>query len=215
MDLVQWFGQGSWPVAKMECSPGSEGARLKKILLAAVLLVMPLTAVAQDGTKPLVTDEDFHNFSLLSKQREAAAKAQLAKLPKSDVVAAIKTSLSDKTKIIYQQGYGVYVEFTDADGTDRMWFPGNRGVVVGLWEVQDKFWGPQACFHYYKSVNAVTGEPENSECVPAAQTVGNADVIDERPGDVFHLLNQIRLFSSYPEIIVRFDAIVGDRLSNA
>ena len=171
---------------------------MKHLLLAAILCALPLTVTAQSETQTLVTAEDFHNFSITSQQRETAAKAQLGKLSKPEVIAAIKDNLSDKTKIIYQEGYGVYIEYSAADGRDRMWFPGNRGIVTGIWDVQDKFWGPQACFHYYKSINAVTGEYENTECTSAAQIVGNSDVIDERSGDVFNLLSNSIPYTKKP-----------------
>lgn len=158
---------------------------MRLLVLAAVISGLPLAAAAQNAVPTLQTKEDFHNFAMVSKQRESTAKTQISGMSKADVVAALKTNLSDKTKIIYQDGYGVYIEYSGADGSDRMWFPGNRGIVKGTWGVEDKFTGTKACFHYLKP----SGEPDDTQCISPAQTIGNSDVIDEKTGDVFNLLS--------------------------
>jgi hypothetical protein len=70
-----------------------------------------------------------------------------------------------------------------------MWFPGNRGAVTGIWGIRYIHDTPRACFKYFNSRNAVTGEFENTECIAPEQTLGNSDVIGEKAGDVFGLMS--------------------------
>lgn len=70
-----------------------------------------------------------------------------------------------------------------------MWFPGNTVVVKGIWGVREIHNVPRACFHYFNSVNAVTGEFESTECIKPVQTLSEEYVIDKRPGDAFNLLS--------------------------
>jgi hypothetical protein len=157
-------------------------------LVLAVMAGAP-GAIAQDSTSTVLSREDARNFANLAQQKIAAKKEQLSKLSKQEITDALKANLRDKTKIIYQQGYGVFVEYSAADGRDRMWFPGNRGVVIGCWGLRDFGEKTRACFKYFNSRNAVTGEFENTECIPPEQTLSGGNVIDEKSGDAFNLLS--------------------------
>ncbi len=161
---------------------------MKWVFIAAALSFAPVVAVAQvDGTVTL-SPEGAHKVTELGKQKQSEAKKTLKTLSSEEIRAALNDNLKDKTKIIYQKGYGVYVEYSAPDGSDRMWFPGNRGAVRGVWGLRDMSGKPHACFHYFNSRNYVTGEFESTECIDPEVTLGNADVIDEKTGDVFNLM---------------------------
>ena len=162
---------------------------MKAALIALVLSLPPIAVAAQDASPATLSREDAHRMSSLAGAKTRAAKERIARLSSEELSAALTANLADVTKIIYQDGYGVYVEYSAADGRDRMWFPGNVGVVRGVWGVREMHGAPRACFHYFNSRNAVTGEFESTECIAPEQTLGGGDVIDQRPGDVFNLLS--------------------------
>ncbi|WP_353227476.1 hypothetical protein [Novosphingobium sp.] len=149
---------------------------------AGLVLLQPVQAAT-------LTDQETQALHDAAGAKQRATKERLKTLSSAQIADALRENLSDVTKIIFQKGYGVFVEYTAADGQDRMWFPGNTGVIRGIWGVRDRNGRPTACFHYLKSVNAVTGEFESTECVPPEQTLGESVVIEKRHGDVFNLLS--------------------------
>jgi hypothetical protein len=184
---------------------------MKAVLVAVILSLAPLAAAAQDPSPTTLSKGDARGISTLARVKQHAAKERIAGLSKAELSAALTANLSDVTKIIYQDGYGVYVEYSAADGRDRMWFPGNVGVVKGVWGVREMGGGPRACFHYFNSRNAVTGEFESTECVPPEQTLGNGDVIDQRPGDAFNLLSDHIPYRKAPLSVPAWPAAVGGK----
>lgn len=161
---------------------------MKWLCLVTALSLAPVAAAAQDSSVVL-SPEDARAFSDLARHKKSEEKKALRTLSSEDIRAALTDNLTDKTKIIYQKGYGVYVEYSAPDGSDRMWFTGNRGAVRGVWGVPETSGKPRACFHYFNSHNYVTGEFESTECISAEQTLSNADVIAEKTGDVFGLMS--------------------------
>ena len=161
---------------------------MKWLFLVTALSLAPIAAVAQDGSVVLSPD-DARAFTGLARHKQSEEKKALRRLSNADIHAALIDNLTDKTKIIYQKGYGVYVEYSAPDGSDRMWFFSNPNVVRGVWGVPDTSGKPRACFHYFNSHNYVTGEFESTECISAEQTLSNADVISEKTGDVFGLMS--------------------------
>lgn len=162
---------------------------MKAVVVAIILGLGPIAALAKDASPRVLTKEDANKMASLGGTKEKAARATLKTLSKQQLSAALSEKLSDVTAIVYQRGYGVYIEYTAADGRDRMWFPGNTGVVSGIWGVREIRNGPRACFHYFNSVDAVTGEFESTECIAPVKTLSESDVIDRRSGDVFNLLS--------------------------
>jgi len=153
-----------------------------------VLCLAPLAAAAQEIGATTLSQADIQKFEALARDKHEAEHVRLASLSNQQISDALQANLANKTKIIFQQGYGVYVEYSSGDGQDRMWFPGNQGVVKGNWGVREMGGGPRACFHYFNSRNAVTHEFESTECVSPEQTLSGENVLDERAGDVFGLL---------------------------
>ncbi len=168
---------------------------MKSIYLIAALCLAPNMAVAGNGAKVL-SAEDARSFAAASGQKLAAEKPVVAAMAAADLRAALTASLSGRTKIIYQDGYGVYVEYTAPDGSDRMWFPRNADAVKGKWTVRDTPDGPRACFLYFNSHDVVTGQFEPNDCVPAEQTLSGANVLDVRSGDVFGLMAKLPYIKS-------------------
>lgn len=161
---------------------------MKLVFWMAGMFLLPVMAAAQTNNAFVLSDDDAQKVAVLSKQRKHDAGKQISGMSHDQLTQALKDNLSDKTKIIYQKGYGVYVEYSAADGSDRMWFPGNSDAVYGIWQVKESWGTPAACFHYFNSRDAVTGEVNATDCISPKQTLGNSDVIDERPGDVFNLM---------------------------
>ncbi len=172
---------------------------MKRFCLIAALCLAPHMAVAGDGAKVL-SAEDAHSLAAASNQKLATEKADVAAMSQADLRTALSASLNGRTKIIYQDGYGVYVEYTAPDGADRMWFPRNNGVVKGEWKVQDTDGVPRACFHYFGSHDVVTGQFEPTDCVPPEQTLSGANVLDQRSGDVFGLMGGIPYVKSVMDV---------------
>ncbi len=129
---------------------------------------------------------------MIARSREGPAIQQVREMKQPELTQALRDALSDRTKIIYQDGHGVFVEYTAPDGQLRMWYPRNRAVVTGSWGVQrmnKKL--VSACFRYRGAVNPVTNVYEPKECVRAEQTLSSANVIKEWRGDVFGLMRGI------------------------
>ena len=164
-----------------------------------MLLLAPLGALAQSAASRIFTFGDAQKFTEQGDHKLADTRARLATLSKPEIVTALKDALSNKTKIIFQKDYGVYVEYSGADGSDRMWFPGNHGVVRGKWFIKDSLLGTRACFQYFKGTAGE--EVDNEQCPNPAQTISGSDVIDEKSEDVFDLMsNQIPHVKTEAEI---------------
>ena len=162
---------------------------MRSTLIIAIVCCLALPAAAQDLSPTVLSKDDAHKLAKLAHQKIVAKRAEVALLSREELSAALTTNLSDKTKIIYQDGYGVYIEYTGAHGEDRMWFPGNTDAVIGHWDLRDFGKSQRACFKYFDSKDAVTGEVNNTDCSPAEQTLSDGDTIDARSGDVFGLLS--------------------------
>jgi hypothetical protein len=103
--------------------------------------------------------------------------------------------LSCKTRMSFMQGHGTQVSFTAPDGKVFLWYPGNRVVLSGQWEVRLRAISSRStlsiyaeiCFRYgTNTFNPVTGTAGNTwGCMPAdllaSLTTDSAD------GDLFNL----------------------------
>ena len=154
----------------------------------AALTLLAGAALAHNGATTLGR-KDIEHIMAAARASQDVVQARILHETPAQITEELNASLSDRTKIIYTPGYGVYVEYSAADGRDRMWFPRNPHVVEGHWGVKTVGGGPRACFHYLKSHDAMTGEFEPTECIDPAETLANMGVIDTRPGDAFGLLS--------------------------
>ena len=163
---------------------------MKAGMAGIALLVVAGAAAAQgQGTSRQLSAAEMYRLTSAAEAKRDAARAAYAGKPPEAITAALTATLADRTKIFFQPGYGVFVEYTTADGRDRMWFPRNPHVVVGTWAIRTMDGAPRACFHYLKSHDAVTGTYEPTECSDAMQTLAGMGLIDERAGDAFGLLS--------------------------
>jgi hypothetical protein len=132
--------------------------------------------------------EEAGQLAVASMKRREETARQIRKWPDEQLQAELAKAVSGKTKLIFQAGHGVYVEYTAPDGNLRMWYPRNVDVVKGSWGIRQVRGKIRACFHYKNAVNPVTEVYEPTECVAADQTLSGADVIQSWDGDVFRLM---------------------------
>jgi hypothetical protein len=117
------------------------------------------------------------------------------KVPKKPMtMSEAREFLGCKTRMSFMEGHGTQVSFTAPDGRVFLWYPGNRVVLSGLWEVRSRAVlkstltvYAEICFRYgTNTFNPVTGAVGNAwECMPAdflaSVTTDSAD------GDLFNL----------------------------
>ena len=151
--------------------------------LAALLALacVPDTAVAEKAS-----EKELIARTTLDPAIRAERLAEVAAMTPDQQAEAMSAAVNNRTIIYYQQGHGVYVEYTSADGYLFMWYPRNGGVVRGTWGLQS-FSGPRLCYQYRNSVHGVTGEYEPNECIPPEQKLVGESVLDSRSGDPFGL----------------------------
>ena len=126
-------------------------------------------------------------FTAGVRERTIRARQDIAGLADDELARKLNEALKDRTCIVLQEGHGVFVEYTSADGEVYMWYPGNRGVARGTWFVREEPSPPRACFKYRGGVNPVTGERDPTECVAPEDTIGRVHDLDGRAGDPFKL----------------------------
>jgi hypothetical protein len=122
-------------------------------------------------------------FDSLSPEQQAASQ-------NADTLSAY---LSDKTHSSYSDpargGHGQQVYYMAPDGLEYLWYPGNRGIVLGRWKTEQSANGDFAniCFKYAThTYNPVMDTQGGSwECVPAVLHIYQEDASIE--GDIFGL----------------------------
>lgn len=158
----------------------------------SALAFLGALAAAQATAAPAVPELSFKEAGKLmvaSERKQAATRSRIRAWPNAQLVSELNKAVSGKTKLIYQLGHGVYVEYTGPDGQLRMWYPDNVNVVKGGWAVREVRGKMRICFKYAEAVNPVTQVYEPTECVPPEQTLSEADVIRSWDGDVFQLMD--------------------------
>jgi hypothetical protein len=133
--------------------------------------------------------EDVKDFVLAGFKKQAQTAKLIKGQSDEQLLTALTNNLSGRTKLIFQPGHGVYVEYTAADGQLRMWYPKNVNVVKGSWAVRKLGRRIRACFHYKEAVNPVTEVYEPTECVEPVQTLSESDVLKSWAGDAFSLMS--------------------------
>jgi hypothetical protein len=118
------------------------------------------------------------------------------KVPKKPMTTSeAREFLSCKTRMSFMQGHGTQVSFTAPDGKVFLWYPGNKVVLSGQWEVRSRAISSRStlsiyaeiCFRYgANTFNPVTGAAGNTwECMPADLLAGLTT--DSSDGDLFNL----------------------------
>ena len=99
---------------------------------------------------------------------------------------SLGASIGNQTTLTYDPGHGTQVEFVAANGTNYLWYPGNRIVLPGHWKLD----GANICWSYPEnSYNPVTGQTgSNWECEP--KSVYASTIVERAKGDVFGLAHR-------------------------
>ena len=147
--------------------------------LAPVLAVLALVAacgptVTIDGqtrTMPMGTTaaQAIEAQRLADKMAAAPGedRARLSTLASS--TQTLTPLLSNSTARSYDIFHGSQVEYLAADGTTQLWYPGNRGLVAGRWQLRQTPRRIEVCFAYGPNTyNPATGSSGGDwECSPA------------------------------------------------
>jgi hypothetical protein len=137
---------------------------------------------------PVLEPEAAAAFVREGEEKEERTAREIEGRSNEEVLRALTESLSGRSNLVYQEGHGVFVEYTAPDGQLRMWYPNNVRVVRGSWGVRQVRGRARACFRYVNAVNPVTQVFEPTECVSAVQSLSGANVLRSWPGDVFGLM---------------------------
>ncbi|AXS41161.1 hypothetical protein D1F64_15435 [Breoghania sp. L-A4] len=96
--------------------------------------------------------------------------------------------MADRTIVSYDfNRHGTQIEYTAADGTAHLWYPGNERILHGRWKVERQEKSTEACFAYGKNThNPQTGhEGAGFECGPFKKA--QYFDVDSVQGDAFGL----------------------------
>lgn len=156
------------------------------MIFAFVAAVAAQAATAPSST--ILSFKEAGRLMVAAERKQAETRRRIRDLSNEQLTSELRTAISGKTKMIYQLGHGVYVEYTDPSGDLRMWYPRNKAVVKGSWGVRDVRGKVRACFQYDKAVNPVTHVYEPTECVSPEQTLSAGEVLQSWDGDVFKLM---------------------------
>lgn len=117
--------------------------------------------------------------------------------------AQARAALSDKTHLSLSSAHGPQIEYSSADGRVYLWYPGNKVILPGTWEVKSakytkrttrgdkvtEFVGSLAmnCYRYGRNTyNPVTRSlGSRPECEVAGKA--NAANVEVADGDIFGL----------------------------
>lgn len=155
------------------------------------IIVFVVGAALQASTappSPVLSFKEAGRIIVATEKKRAETRKRIREWTGEQLTSELTAAISGKTKLIYQLGHGVYVEYTDPAGDLRMWYPKNKDVVKGSWGVRNVSGKVRACFQYRNAVNPVTHVYEPTECVAPEQTLSAAEVLQSWDGDVFRLM---------------------------
>ena len=157
--------------------------------MTVIAFVAAAVAAQASPTPPAVLSfKEAGQMIVATEKKHAETRKRIREWSREQLTTELTTAIRGKTKMIYQLGHGVYVEYTDPTGQLRMWYPRNKNVVKGSWGVREVRGKIRACFKYQDAVNPVTQVYEPTECVAPEQTLSGAEVLRSWDGDVFHLM---------------------------
>lgn len=158
------------------------------LVFLALLLAPADAAPSVPAGVPVLQPEAAAAFVREGEAKEERTTREIEARTNEELSRALTEALSGRSSLVYQEGHGVYVEYTAPDGQLRMWYPNNLRVVRGSWGVRQVRGRARACFRYSNAVNPVTQVFEPTECVSAVQSLSGANVLRSWPGDVFGLM---------------------------
>ena len=156
--------------------------------VSAFLAAIAALQGAPPASSKILGETEAQAIALAAIDKQYEMRRTIKDWPEQQLAAELAKAVSGKTKLIFQAGHGVYVEYTAPDGNLRMWYPRNVKVVKGSWGVRKVRGKTRACFRYANAVNPVTQVFEPTECVSAEQTLSAGEVLQSWDGDVFRLM---------------------------
>jgi hypothetical protein len=159
------------------------------MLFLGFVAAVTAAQAAQPPQSAVLTFKEAGRIIVATDKKHAEARRRMRDWSDAQLASELTGAISGKTKLIYQLGHGVYVEYTAPNGSLRMWYPKNVKVVKGSWGLREVRGKTRACFHYADAVNPVTHVYEPTECVAPEQTLSGAEVLQSWDGDVFRLMD--------------------------
>lgn len=160
---------------------------VKRIFATLIALASLSASNVAYAEKTQITEEKIMEIAENADFRRVELEPKVRRWTDEEMRTALIDAVKNQTKIIYQDGHGVYIEYTAPDGRLFMWYPGNNKVVYGEWGVQKVKNKPLMCFKYFNSYHGVTGEFEPEECINQMQILSQSSVLDLWEGDAFNL----------------------------
>jgi hypothetical protein len=159
---------------------------LRFCLLIAITGIL-LGGCSQRGARSHASAADPFNDPAI--QAAMQRMKEFAEMPAEQARALI----ANQTSLTYDFGmsHGNQIEFNAADGNTYLWYPGNKIILKGLWEVRRQKEQTVVCFAYGENTyNPATGTHGGSwEC----EALGNYFItqIDRKEGDVFGISKRV------------------------
>lgn len=153
----------------------------------SILIALALSQAAQAAPRQMTPDEA-RQWTMMSRMRLLRGQEMAMTLKPKAKQSALTQALSGVTRLVLVQQLGLYASYTAPDGSLSAWFPGQQRTIAGRWGVS-KFSAKAvaACFRYQRPGETREGPFQPDECVLPEQTLGQTDVLQQWPGDVFNL----------------------------
>nr|WP_294848372.1 hypothetical protein [uncultured Sphingomonas sp.] len=139
-------------------------------------------------TETILAEDEIRQMRMVASSQGAEAAGELKTLKGPALETALRDAVSDKTRAVLIDGYGIYLVHASSDGRLQGWFPGQSVAIAGTWGVQ-KFSKKLivACQRFDRPEQARTGPYQPKECAAADKTLGGSDVLRQWEGDPFDL----------------------------
>lgn len=116
------------------------------------------------------------------------------------------TLVSGKTSLSYDlgTGHGNQIEFNSTDGECYLWYPGNKTILKGKWQIRRDKDVTSICYSYAKNTYNPVTKSKGGDWECEALGVFAHYQVDRKNGDVFGISKQ----ANAPHILAR-DAVAA------
>jgi hypothetical protein len=169
--------------------------RVRGGILVAVICAVLVTAGCATGAPAagresrFLSPAELAEFRTGTADRLAEGRRLIRGMSPEQVVAELDRHLGNKTKMVFSSYHGVQVEFTADTGQVALWYPGNWGVVRGVWDARVEAGSAVICYSYFNALNPANGQVNPTDCFSPAQIFGGVGDLGSRDGDVFNLMS--------------------------
>lgn len=132
---------------------------------------------------------EFDEFIENERLRSRANRNRVRYLTAEEIYSGFFESIGNKTRVIANDGHGIYLEYTSPTGEFSMWYPGDETPVMGTWEIDESYNPARVCFQFLNASHHLTGEYEPRICVGTHSTLFDGYIMDKTEGDVFDLMS--------------------------